>query len=90
MDGLPEGLPDLQGLLATAQQLMDQRHDGSAGGGLVEVTVSGSLQLVDVRIRPEALDPDDVDTLGALVVAAYRDAAAKAGQAMGGLGLPGM
>ena len=83
-------MPDLQGLLATAQQLMDQRFDGSAGGGLVEVTVTGSLQLVDVRISVEAVDPDDTDTLGALVVAAYRDASAKAGQALGGLGLPGM
>lgn len=85
-----EGLPDLQGLLASAQQLMDQRYDGSAGGGLVEVTVTGSLQLVDVRIRAEAVDPSDPDTLGALVVAAYRDAADQAGQALGGLGLPGM
>lgn len=85
-----EGLPDLQGLLASAQQLMDQRYDGSSGGGLVEVTVTGSLQLVDVRISAEAVDPSDPDTLGALVVAAYRDAADQAGQALGGLGLPGM
>jgi hypothetical protein len=83
-------MPDLQGLLATAQQLMDQRYDGSAGGGLVEVTVTGSLQLVDVRISAEAVDPDDPETLGALVVAAYRDAADQAGRALGGLGLPGM
>lgn len=85
-----EGMPDLQGLLASAQQLMDQRYDGSAGGGLVEVTVTGSLQLVDVRISAEAVDPDDPETLGALVVAAYRDAADQAGRALGGLGLPGM
>jgi DNA-binding protein YbaB len=85
-----EGVPDLQGLLATAQQLMEQRFDGSAGGGLVSVTVTGSLQLVDVRISPEAVDPEDPDTLGALVVAAYRDAAERAGQALGALGLPGM
>jgi len=85
-----EEMPDLQGLLATAQQLMDQRYDGSAGGGLVEVTVTGSLQLVDVRISAEAVDPDDPETLGALVVAAYRDAADQAGRALGGLGLPGM
>lgn len=85
-----EELPDLQGLLATAAQLMDQRYDGSAGDGMVEVTITGSMQLTDVRIRPEAMDPDDADTLGALVVAAYRDATAKAGEALGGLGLPGM
>lgn len=85
-----EGMPDLQGLLATAQQLMDQRYDGSAADGLVEVTVTGSLQLVDVRISQAAVDAEDVETVGALVVAAYRDAAAKAGEALGGLGLPGM
>lgn len=83
-------MPDLSGLLAQAQQMMDQRFDGSAGGGLVEVTVTGSLQLLDVRIKSEAADLDDTETLAALVVAAYRDAADKAGEALGGLGLPGM
>jgi DNA-binding protein YbaB len=83
-------MPDLSGLLAQAQQMMDQSFDGSAGGGLVEVTVTGALQLTEVRIRPEAADPDDTETLGALIVAAHRDAAEKAGQALGGLGLPGM
>ncbi|MDH4159056.1 MAG: YbaB/EbfC family nucleoid-associated protein [Actinomycetota bacterium] len=83
-------LPDLSGLLAQAQQMMDQHFEGSAGGGLVELTVTGSLQLVDVHIKPEAADPDDTETLAALVLAAYRDASEKAGEALGALGLPGM
>ena len=54
------------------------RVTGSAGGDLVEVTMSGTQELLDVRIKPEACDPDDVETLEDLVLAACRDAAHQA------------
>ncbi|MFD8483179.1 YbaB/EbfC family nucleoid-associated protein [Kitasatospora sp. NPDC004615] len=51
---------------------------GSAGGGLVEVTVTGAGELTSVTISPEAVDPEDTETLGDLVLAAVRDANAAA------------
>ncbi len=76
---------DLQGLLAQAQamqaqfdsaqaELASRTVTGSAGGGLVEVTMSGTGQLLTVTIQPSACDPDDTETLGDLIVAAVRDA----------------
>ena len=80
---------DLQGLMAQAQALQDQLEraqaelanqqvTGSSGGGLVEATVTGTGELVGLVIKPEAADPDDTETLADLVVAAVRDANARA------------
>jgi DNA-binding YbaB/EbfC family protein len=72
--------------------------DGSAGGGVVKATVTGKQELVSVTIDPSAVDPDDVDMLQDLVVAAVNDALRasrevaeqKMGAVTGGLKLPGM
>ncbi len=48
--------------------------DGSAGGGVVKATVTGKQELVSVTIDPSAVDPEDVDMLQDLVVAAVNDA----------------
>jgi DNA-binding YbaB/EbfC family protein len=93
-----------QELLAAQEELAAAEVTGSAGGGLVTATVTGSGELRSVTIDPTVVDPDDVETLQDLVVAAVRDAnrAAQelAGQrmgpltqglgGMGGPGLPGM
>lgn len=82
---------DLSGLLRQAQQLSEQlaraqaRADdevveGSAGGGLVRVVVSGALEFRSVSIDPAAVDPDDLELLGDLVVAALSDAMAQVRQ----------
>lgn len=87
----PEGSPDMQSLLAQAaamqeqlvaaqQTLADARVDGTAGGGLVSATVSGTGDLVSLTIDPSACDPADADTLADLVVAAVHDAMANASQ----------
>lgn len=79
------GQPNMQQLMKQAQQMQAQLEaaqqelaeagvDGSAGGGLVKATVSGSGELLDLVIDPQAVDPDDVETLADLVVAAVRDA----------------
>ena len=96
----PEGSPDMQSLLQQAaamqQQLMaaqesltTTRVEGSAGGGLVQATVSGTGELLALTIDPAACDPADTETLADLVVAAVRDAAANANdlaaEQMGGL-----
>ncbi len=80
----PGGL-DLQGLLAQAQAMQDQLEQaqaalasrtvkGSAGGDLVEATLTGTGELVGLVIKPEACDPEDTETLADLIVAAVRDA----------------
>lgn len=90
-----------QQLLSAQQELADAEVSGSAGGGLVTATLSGSGDLKSLSIDPKAVDPEDTETLADLVVAAVRDASGKvqelAAQKMGplagglgGLGLPGM
>lgn len=97
-------MPDLQGLLAQAQQVQEQLlaaqaeaaeqvHEGSAGGGVVVVALTGGMEVRSVRISPEVVDPSDVEMLEDLVLAAIRDAVAQAQDAqqasLGGLGLGG-
>jgi DNA-binding YbaB/EbfC family protein len=87
----PDGMPDLQSLMSQAaemqqrvvaaqQELEETRVEGSAGGGLVRATVTGTGELFALTIDPDAVDPDDTETLADLVVAAVRDAAATAQQ----------
>jgi len=89
---------DLNALLQQAQALQEQvrtaqdelgnkRVTGSAGGDLVEVTMSGTQELLAIAIKPEACDPSDVESLQDLIVAAVRDAAHKA-QALASASLP--
>ena len=93
-----EGGFDLNALLAQAQALQEQvrsaqdelgskRVTGSAGGDLVEATMSGTLELLSITIKPEAVDPADVESLQDLIVAAVRDAAHKA-QALAAASMP--
>lgn len=85
------GQPDLAELLQQAQlvqqELLDAQDElaraevvGTAGGGLVSVTASGTGEILGVRISPEACDPADTDTLADLVLAAIRDAATAASE----------
>lgn len=94
-------MPDLGGLLASAQQMMaqaqaaaDQVVEGVAGGGLVKVAVDGHFRFHAVHIDPSAIDPEDPQLLEDLVLAALRDAATRVqeGQqgALGGLDLGGL
>jgi DNA-binding YbaB/EbfC family protein len=105
----PGGQPNLQQLMKQAQKMQQQMAEaqaelattqvtGTAGGGLVIATVTGTGDLVKIMIDPKAVDPDDVETLEDLVVAAVHNAAEQAreladqkmGPLAGGLGLPGM
>jgi nucleoid-associated protein EbfC len=63
-----------QQLMAAEEQLADAEVDGTAGGGLVTATVSGTGELLDLVIDPKAIDPDDTETLADLILAAVRDA----------------
>lgn len=65
----------MQKKLTEAQaQLAEEEVVGSAGGGMVEVTLKGNKTPVAVAIKPEAVDPDDVEMLEDLVLAALNDA----------------
>ena len=79
------------------KELQEKEVTSSAGGGVVEVTVSGNREVTKVKIDPEAVDPDDVEMLEDLIMAATNEAlrkvedeAAKAmGKLAGGLGSMG-
>src|SRR5580692_8791146 len=65
--------------MATAQQALGQEKVvGTAGGGLVKATVTGLSELVGLDLAPEVVDPQDVETLVDLILAAVRDATASA------------
>jgi len=103
---------DMNALLKQAQQMQEQvaraqeeaRHEvsqASAGGGLVTVKANGAGELVSIELDPRAIDPDDPEMLGDLVLAAANEAIRSAQQAvetklraqmpdLGALGLPGM
>ena len=102
----------MQQLLQQAQKMQEQLQaaqdelaatvvTGTAGGGMVTATVTGSGELTGLSIDPQVFDPDDVETLQDLVIAAIRDANRAVGEIAaekmgpvtgglgGGLGLPG-
>ena len=109
------GQPDLSQLMKQAQEMQQQlvaaqealasrEVTGTAGGGLVSATMTGDGELTALTISPDAVDPDDLETLQDLVVAAVRDARHAVDQLAaetmgplagglgggGGLGLPGL
>jgi DNA-binding YbaB/EbfC family protein len=90
---------ELQARLAKVQQeLAEAEIEASAGGGAVTVTVNGQQQILSVKISPEVINPDDVEMLDDLVLAAVNEALAKAqematkrmGKLTGGLNIPGL
>ena len=100
--------PDFGAILKQAQQmqaevlkaqedLKNETVEATVGGGMVTVKMSGDLQLLELKIDPQAVDPDDVDMLQDLVLAAVNEAvrsaqelaASKMNAAAGGLAGPG-
>jgi hypothetical protein len=94
-----------QDMVAAQEALATEEISASAGGGMVTVTVTGALEVKAVRIDPAAIDPDDPELLGDMVLAATNEALRAAQElqaerlggatagldlgALGGLGLPG-
>ena len=85
-----------QDMLKAQEELESKNYEAAAGGGVVTATVSGKKELVSVAIDPEAVDPDDVEMLQDLIVAAVNealrkaneDAASQMSKLTGGLNLP--
>lgn len=98
MNEMMRQVQQMQAEMEKAQEsLKHETVEASAGGGMVTVKVSGELQVLELRIDPEAVDPEDVELLQDMVQAAVNEAvrsaqelaANKLGAVTGGLGGPG-
>src|SRR5712691_4669086 len=102
MNKMLQQVQELQAQVAKAQEeLAGETVQASAGGGMVTVKATGALEITEIKISPEAIDPDDPELLADMVLAAVNEALrsaqqlveTKLGGAMGGmqgLGLPGL
>ena len=63
-----------QDMLRMQEEMESKTYAASAGGGMVKAEVNGKNELVDLQINPEAVDPDDVDMLQDMVIAAVNEA----------------
>ena len=87
--GFPGGMPgNMNNLMKQAQRMQRQMEEttaaleekevtAAAGGGAVEVTVSGKKEVIKVKLAPEAVDPDDIEMLEDLIMAAVTEALRK-------------
>jgi DNA-binding YbaB/EbfC family protein len=106
LNAMMKQVQQMQAEMGEAQEkLKDEVVDASAGGGMVKVKMSGDLRLLEVAIDPEAADPEEVEILQDMVLAAVNEALRSAqelasnrlggiagglgGAGLGGLGLPG-
>lgn len=99
----------MSGVIKQAQKMQEEMEriqseveektvEAAAGGGAVEVVANGKKEILSIKIKPEAVDPDDVETLEDLVMVAVNEAIKKADDMMtegmssitGGLNIPGL
>ena len=79
-------------------EIEEKTVEATAGGGMIEVVANGKKEIVSIKIKPDVVDPDDVETLEDLVMVAVNDAIKKADDMMadgmssitGGLNIPGL
>ncbi|MGM0878816.1 MAG: YbaB/EbfC family nucleoid-associated protein [Bacillota bacterium] len=99
MQKMMKQMQKMQKDMAKAQEeLAEKTVEGTAGGGMVTVIVNGQKELVDVTIKEEVVDPEDIEMLQDLILAATNDALKKMddltndtmGQFTKGMNLPGM
>ena len=99
------GRPDMNALMRQAQKMQDDmkakqaeleaaEYTGSASGEMVTVRMNGKHEILGITIKPEAVDPDDIEMLEDLVAAAVKQvdetAEAEMGKLTGGLNIPGL
>ena len=102
MNKMMKQVQEMQAEMMKAQeQLKDEIVEASAGGGMVTVKITGDLELKEIKIDPAAVDPDDIELLQDMVLAAMNEAVRSAQElanrrlgglvgGLGGLGLPGL
>ena len=99
MQKMMKEMQKVQGRMNKMQEeLQATVYEAEAGGGLVKISINGKYEVQSVRLKKEAVDPEDVEALEDLLMAAFNEARAKVDadsqQKMGGLtkglGIPGM
>lgn len=89
----------MQAEMARVQEELAEREvKANAGGGMIEVTANGKQEIIDIKIDPDAVDPDDVEMLEDMVLAAVNEAMRQAQEmaseemqkVTGGLNIPGL
>ena len=99
MQALMRQVQKAQEEVAQKQEELDAReYDISAGGGVVNVKINGKREILAIDLKPEIVDPDDIETLSDILVAAVNEAikrvedtnAAEMQKVTGALGMPGM
>ena len=107
--GMGGGPANMQSMLKQAQKMQEdmaamqseleaREYDVAAGGGVVNVKINGKKEILSVKIEPEVVDPDDIETLEDLIVAAVNEAIKKVesvsqdemSKITGSMSLPGM
>ncbi|MBQ8647750.1 MAG: YbaB/EbfC family nucleoid-associated protein [Oscillospiraceae bacterium] len=103
------GRPDVNALMRQAQKMQEDmkakqaeleatEYQGSASGGMVQVTMTGKHQVTAIKINPDVVDPDDIEMLEDLIAAAVNDAVRavdedateQMGKLTGGMNIPGL
>ena len=99
MNAMLKQAQKMQEDMAALQEELDAReYDISAGGGVVGVKINGKKEILSIDIQPEIVDPDDIETLSDILVAAVNEAikrveetnAAEMQKVTGSLGMPGL
>ena len=107
--GMGGGPSNMQAMIKQAQKMQEDmaakqeeleaaEYDISAGGGVVNVKINGKKEILSVKLSPEIVDPDDIETLSDILVAAVNEAikrvedtnSAEMSKVTGSIGLPGM
>ena len=107
--GMGGGPSNMQGMLKQAQKMQEdmaalqedldaREYEISAGGGMVTVKINGKLEVSNIEIKPEIVDPDDIETLSDVLTAAVNEAIKKVnatnseemGKITGQMNMPGM
>ena len=107
--GMGGGMQNMQSMIRQAQKMQEdmaakqeeldaREYDVSAGGGVVNVKINGKKEILSIHLEPEIVDPDDVETLEDILVAAVNEAikrvedtnASELGQITGPMNLPGL
>ena len=105
--GMGAGAQNMQSMIKQAQkiqedmenlqnELNEREYDVAAGGGVVNVKINGKLEILSIDLKPEVVDPDDIETLSDILVAAVNEAIKKVnttnseemGKVTGGLNVP--
>ena len=99
MNNMMKQVQKMQEDMVTLQEDLDARvYETSAGGGMVSVKINGKHEVIAIDIKPEIVDPDDIETLSDVIIAAVNEAIKKAdavresemSKITGGINMPGL